>query len=437
MSTSASAAAPQAGPSRSLPTKRPLSGIFAIDKPSGPTSMAILEELKPLFASSSLFLNPDGSLPDNRKPSNKNRRGRGGAGGGRWGKQSGRKGEALPPKLGQGGTLDPLASGVLVIGVGEGTKKLQSYLEGGKEYLTVGLLGSSTTSYDALEPVMYRESHAHVTPDNLASHLSKFRGSILQAPPLYSALRIDGMRLFEYARQGKELPRPIEKRKVEIKELKLNAWYPAGSHEWKPPAREVPDEEKALVGKVRQLAGEKVALAPATEETSKANEDTNSAKQGSNGADQGGDPAAFGLIMSVGGGTYVRSIVHDLAQEAKSAAHVVALRRTRQGRWATDRWYVTHTDPSTSDWTDKEELAGPPQPGQHGLGSGAVETVKGNCIRWSVFEEAIKAMKNGADADESGDAAANGEPVPKKRRVEGAVSRAEGLQEWERILLEQ
>ncbi|KAE8257804.1 hypothetical protein A4X13_0g2100 [Tilletia indica] len=433
-SSSSSSSSPSSSTSR-----RPLSGVFAIDKPSGPTSMALLEQLKPLFASSALFLNSDGSLPENRKPSKKDRRGRGG--GGKWSRNAGRKGDPLPPKIGQGGTLDPLASGVLVIGVGDGTKKLQSYLDGAKEYLTVGLLGTSTTSYDALDPILYRAPHTHVSADTLAEQLPKFRGSILQAPPLYSAIRIDGMRLFEYARQGKELPRPIEKRKVEIKNLKLNAWYPSGSHSWKEPANEVPEEEKALVGKVRQLAGEVSAEAePSKPDTvDDAPKATDEAPKATDGTDQS-DPAAFGLTMSVGGGTYVRSIVHDLAQQAQSAAHVVALRRTRQGQWHTDRRLrARSSEVATDDWAEKEELidVGPEDDDKSDL-----ELVKGNCISWSVFERAIQKMHEGEGETKDGEEQPEeeGGPATKKRKVEdGSVSAEatqDGLQEWERILLE-
>ncbi|CAD6942531.1 unnamed protein product [Tilletia controversa] len=354
-------------------------------------------------------------------------------------KLNGKKGEPLPPKIGQGGTLDPLASGVLVIGVGDGTKKLQAYLDGAKEYLTVGLLGSSTTSYDALDPILYRAPHSHVA-------------SILQAPPLYSAIRIDGMRLFEYARQGKELPRPIEKRKVEIKDLRLNAWHPSGSHAWKEPLDEVPDEEKALVGKVRQLAGEISAKAEeATSET--AAEDQQEAKDEVQKPMEAevSEPSAFSLRMSVGGGTYVRSIVHDLAREAQSAAHVVALRRTRQGQWHTDRWLRTRpVEAAKDDWAEKEELfdapptptdlqqAGDPAPSSP---DSDVEHVKGNCISWSVFERAIREMNE--PETEGGQDGQDGEgPATKKRKVEDGSASAsaeaadDGLKAWERVLLE-
>ncbi|KAK0521971.1 hypothetical protein OC842_006609 [Tilletia horrida] len=467
MASSASAS----GSSSSLKTRRPLSGVFAIDKPSGPTSMSMLDDLKPLFAQSSLFLNADGSLPESRRPTKKGRGG--GRGGGKWNRNAGKRGEPLPPKIGQGGTLDPLASGVLVIGVGDGTKKLQTYLDGAKEYLTVGLLGTSTTSYDSQDPILYRAPHSQITADTLLQHLPAFRGSISQAPPLYSAVRIDGMRLFEYARQGKELPRPIEKRKVEVKQLQLNAWFSADSHKWKEPATEVPDEEKALVGKVRQLAGE--VPVPASEgvkaeSTGDAGSSSNEQKDNASAAglieaDKQAPPAAFGLTMSVGGGTYVRSIVHDLAREAGSAAHVVVLRRTRQGQFTTDRWYRKRVQAEISEagngteqvegWTDREELA--ESPSQVPDAAGVLEHVKGNCIPWSVFEEAIKRIHHGTSGsvatkegdDDADDEAANG-PAAKKRKDEdgGATTTAsapaeekgsdtsDGLQQWERILLE-
>lgn len=100
---------------------RPLNGVFGLEKPSGPTSMSLLEALKPLFARSILFRNKDGSVPDERSSGDGNKKGR---------KFRGRnKNKLQPPKIGQGGTLDPLADGVLVVGVGKGTKQLAGFLD--------------------------------------------------------------------------------------------------------------------------------------------------------------------------------------------------------------------------------------------------------------------------------------------------------------------
>jgi hypothetical protein len=99
--------ATSSGASGSALAARPLSGMFGVNKPSGPTSMALLEDLKELLAHSSLFRNADGSVPASS----------GGKGwrGGKRGRGKGRKapGAPAPPKIGQGGTLDPLADGVL------------------------------------------------------------------------------------------------------------------------------------------------------------------------------------------------------------------------------------------------------------------------------------------------------------------------------------
>ena len=204
---------------------RPLSGLLGIDKPSGPTSMDLLDRLKPLLASSSLFY-----AADEKRASQDRRRLK------PWEKALQKKcGGRLPPKLGQGGTLDPLAEGVLVIGIGAATKQLSQFLHCSKEYETTGLLGTSTTSYDSQEPVMCRAPHAHVDEALVRSQLPRFTGAVKQLPPVFSALRMDGKRLFEYAREGLPLPRPIEPRDVTVHELRLVAWHAPDAHAYEPP----------------------------------------------------------------------------------------------------------------------------------------------------------------------------------------------------------
>lgn len=344
---------------------RPLSGVFGINKPSGPTSMSLLDDLKPLFASSPLFADADGNCS---KDNNRKRGKFGGKGRGKWA-----GGVAGAPKLGQGGTLDPLADGVLVIGVGNGTKQLQKYLDCTKEYRSTGLLGSATTSYDCCDPILTRKPYDHVTPQAMADLLPRFTGTVSQIPPLYSAVRIDGKRLFEYARENLPLPRPIEPRKVTVHELRLVDWLEPGKHAFKEPDREVPPEDKALVGRVLHMAGRKEGQTDTFKDADAAETDTSSAETTSTWkrlstetatqTDAAGPPA-FVLEMTVSSGTYVRSIVHDLATAVGSAAHVQTLTRTRQGEWSIDT-------PSSADGS----------------------TVKGNCIDWSVFAEAIAEMK--------------------------------------------
>lgn len=122
-------------------------------------------------------------------------------------------------KVGHGGTLDPMAEGVLVLGIGEGTKQLSKYLAGSKGYAAVGLLGRAYDTLDITGQVTESADFGHVTEDMLESALAKFRGDILQMPPMYSALKNKGRRLYDLAREGIEVER--EARKVSVYDLAL------------------------------------------------------------------------------------------------------------------------------------------------------------------------------------------------------------------------
>jgi tRNA pseudouridine55 synthase len=99
-------------------------------------------------------------------------------------------------KVGHGGTLDPAATGVLVIGIGKGTKAMDLYTKGSKSYRAVGLLGHETDTGDA-EGVKVGEEmdHSHVTQEMLEGVLQKFVGDIMQVPPQYSAIKKDGKKV--------------------------------------------------------------------------------------------------------------------------------------------------------------------------------------------------------------------------------------------------
>jgi len=353
---------------------RPLSGLLGIDKPSGPTSMDLLDRLKPLLASSSLFY-----AADEKRASQDRRRLK------PWEKALQKKcGGRLPPKLGQGGTLDPLAEGVLVIGIGAATKQLSQFLHCSKEYETTGLLGTSTTSYDSQEPVMCRAPHAHVDEALVRSQLPRFTGAVKQLPPVFSALRMDGKRLFEYAREGLPLPRPIEPRDVTVHELRLVAWHAPDAHTYEPPAAQVSPEDQALLGQVRRLAGSDAGGTDTFKEGEAPKPEPAAATDAPTEAPERVRPAAFTLAMTVSSGTYVRSIVHDLGTACGSAAHVVRLRRTRQGDFS--------------------------------LGT---QDAPGNCLPWSVFEQGLKELEGAQRGDTSCD-----------------TRDEHGLRAWERAVLE-
>lgn len=120
-------------------------------------------------------------------------------------------------QVGHTGTLDPFAEGVLPVCVGKATRLIE-YFDDDKEYLATVQFGSQTTTYD-LEGDVTKTSNIKVTKSNLEKELEAFRGEILQTPPIYSAIKVNGKKLYEYAREGKEVK--IEPRKVTIYKIEL------------------------------------------------------------------------------------------------------------------------------------------------------------------------------------------------------------------------
>src|SRR5207244_6415754 len=121
-------------------------------------------------------------------------------------------------KAGHAGTLDPLASGLLIVLFGEATKFAGPLLDDDKEYLARLKLGEKTSTGDAEGEVLERKKVA-VSQDQLATALGKFRGEIQQVPPMHSALKRDGVPLYKLARKGETVERAA--RRVRIAELEL------------------------------------------------------------------------------------------------------------------------------------------------------------------------------------------------------------------------
>ncbi|TIB76508.1 hypothetical protein E3Q23_01783 [Wallemia mellicola] len=340
----------------------PLSGLFALNKPSGITSMALLDSLKPLFGYSQLFKPHEDAPPplpsDKKKKGNKWRKSRGGGARGVGG---------YAVKVGQGGTLDPLADGVLVVGLNKGTKKLADLLNCSKEYTTIGLLGCETDSYDSEGAVVSKSRWQHITKSDIENALEGFRGEIDQLPPIFSAIKIEGKRLFEYARAGETPPKPVEKRKCTIHSLTLEEFIPGDKHAFRYPVKELSSEDKEAAQKAQEF------VASGTDNKSEEKADDEKVDKVLEGSEEPQEepseqadkevrpPTAFKLRMTVSGGTYVRSIVHDLGKALGSSAHVVELTRTRQGEFAL-------ANASTED--------------------GGVSTGS-NVLDWSVFEKAL------------------------------------------------
>ncbi|RYH13542.1 tRNA pseudouridine(55) synthase TruB [archaeon] len=172
-------------------------------------------------------------------------------------------------KIGHGGTLDPLAEGVLVMGVGRATKAMGEYLAGRKEYVAVAKTGTGTDTLDSTGMETESKEFRHVNRDLILSKLPMFTGDILQIPPMYSALYKDGKRLYEYARAGIEVERT---------------------------ARSVTAYHIELLEDARLQF-----------------------------------PEYFSLRIQSSGGFYVRSLLVDLAHAMDTTAHMIALTRTQQG----------------------------------------------------------------------------------------------------------
>ena len=110
-------------------------------------------------------------------------------------------------RIGHAGTLDPMATGVLPVFVGRATRAVEFASEGQKEYLAGLRLGLVTDTQDTSGAVL-EERPAAVTPGELEAVLPRFRGPIQQVPPMYSAIKIQGKKLYELARKGREVERP-------------------------------------------------------------------------------------------------------------------------------------------------------------------------------------------------------------------------------------
>jgi tRNA pseudouridine55 synthase len=122
-------------------------------------------------------------------------------------------------KMGHAGTLDPLATGVLILCTGKETKNIESLQRHTKEYTATLQLGATTASYDREHTVDYTYPTRHITRELIEQTLQQFVGDIMQRPPLYSACMVAGDRAYELARKGKDVelaPKPIHIDEIEL-----------------------------------------------------------------------------------------------------------------------------------------------------------------------------------------------------------------------------
>lgn len=296
-----------------------MDGVFAINKPAGPTSADAVAALKGALNSSELVEGSRAWAKANGLSGTKLRRNL------NWKKkQVYKRKHANEPstdvKVGHGGTLDPLASGVIVIGIGNGTRKLQEFLtECTKVYESTAVFGASTTTYDVTGNVLEYANNVDqiVTEDSIKDAISKsFSGNIVQYPPVYSALKMDGKRLYEYAREGVPLPRKIEARDVRVDFFEV-----------------VPGSVKVLTKQELTDDDGGIASVPADEEEKKFYLRETMPPVGEN-LRQDTEPEKYvvaRLRFAVSSGTYIRSLVHDLARSLGVVGYMQKLERVRQG----------------------------------------------------------------------------------------------------------
>jgi tRNA pseudouridine55 synthase len=271
-------------------------------------------------------------------------------------------------KMGHGGTLDPLATGVLIIGLGRGTKALPDFLGGTKTYETVVLFGKATDTYDVAGKIVTEKPHGHITRSLVEDKIKAFRGHIKQVPPIYSALKINGMKAYDYARSGKPLPRELESRDMVVDECEIMDWYEGGQHDFRWPAAAASAEDKAVARKLLKIeeatvippaSADSVLDPPETTSNEGSRQDGAATEQhlGGNSApdsteklnimtaqekaalhthdipvlsEQPADAPAARIRLTSSSGFYVRSFAHDLGIACDSYATMAELTRVRQ-----------------------------------------------------------------------------------------------------------
>jgi len=207
-------------------------------------------------------------------------------------------------KVGHGGTLDPLASGVLPVAVGEATKLAGRMLDSDKVYAFTVRFGEETDTLDA-EGAVIATSDVRPTSEAIEAVLPRFTGKIEQVPPAYSALKVDGKRAYDLARAGEEVA--LATRTVTVHSLHSS------------PAR----GGRPLEERWRGMAADDSLAAPPLH-------------QPAAGAPPRAGEDQVTLVAHVSKGTYIRSLARDIAHALGTVGHVTMLRRIKAGPFGLD-----------------------------------------------------------------------------------------------------
>ena len=216
-------------------------------------------------------------------------------------------------KVGHAGTLDPLATGVMLICVGKATKQIDTLQAGTKEYIAEIKLGATTPSFDmeTCEDAQYPVGH--ITQEAVEQVLTRFIGEIQQVPPTYSAVKVDGKRAFKYARSGADVE--LKPKTLVIEEIELLSFGTVEPREADVPA----DANERIKYQHGNLTDSYLQL-------------------------------IVRIVCSKG--TYIRALARDIGQALGTGAYLTGLCRTRIGDYRLkdcmnveqlDEWLVSHT----------------------------------------------------------------------------------------------
>lgn len=240
-------------------------------------------------------------------------------------------------KVGHAGTLDPLATGVLLVCIGKATRLAELLQSHDKEYVAGITFGATTPSYDLEKEIDRLFPHEHITRESLAEVLPGFLGEQEQIAPLFSAKSVDGVRAYELARKlyrketdkggmfDKAASDLIRTSRITISDIELLGFHPGGKEAECAPAftdktgsndSKVPDEDNDTIS-----SGDKAAAA-----------DRRSLRINVTDNSHLGLPEAV-IRIGCSKGTYIRAFARDLGEVLNSGAHLSSLRRSRSGRF--------------------------------------------------------------------------------------------------------
>lgn len=235
------------------------------------------------------------------------------------------------PKVGHGGTLDPLASGVLPVALGEATKLAGRMLDASKVYDFTIAFGTQTDGLDA-EGAVVATSAVRPTLAEVTAVLPRFTGAIQQVPPAYSALKIDGERAYDRARRGETVE--MAARQVTVHSLsvcpELVEGLPLLGASRMPAEKGSPSTSSGQAGPIRSLE-------------------------------------SVTLTAHVSKGTYIRSLARDIALALGTVGHVTMLRRTRAGPFGLERAISLDNLADVAKGRSLEELLLPVEAGLDGI----------------------------------------------------------------------